>query len=44
MHQYNPIEKDYVYQYCKKINTELIDEFVLAVSGKHNFKSFTSDC
>ncbi len=40
---HNPIEKDYVYQYNKKINKELIDKFIGKVSGKHNFKSFTSD-
>lgn len=40
---YNPIEKDYVYQYNKTINKELIEEFISLVSGKHNFRSFTSD-
>ncbi len=43
MGKYNPIEKDYVFQYCKKIDKKLLDEFVLKISGEHNFKSFTSD-
>jgi len=43
MKDYNPIEKDYVYQYGKTIKKELLDEFTKLISGKHNFKSFTSD-
>ena len=43
MGDYNPIEKDYVLQYNKKINKELIEKFISLMNGKHNFKSFTSD-
>ena len=43
MGEYNPIEKDYILQYCKKINKDLLDQFVIKMSGCHNFKSFTSD-
>ena len=43
MGEYNPIEKDYVLQYCKSINKDLLDKFICVMSGKHNFKSFTSD-
>ena len=43
MNEYNPIEKDYVYQYNKKIPKELLDKFIIKMNGKHNFKSFTSD-
>lgn len=43
MGEYYPIEKDYVFQYCKKIDKELLDKFCLLMSGKHNYKSFTSD-
>ena len=43
MKDYNPIEKDYVLQYCKKIDKKLIEDFISKLSGKHNFKSFTSD-
>ncbi len=41
--EYNPIEKDYVYQYSKKINISLLKKAVKKLKGKHNFKSFTSD-
>ena len=41
--EYNPIEKDYVFQYCKNIDKKLLDEFVSLMSGMHNFRSFTSD-
>ena len=43
MGEYNPIEKDYVFQYNKKISKDLIDSFIKELSGKHNYKSFTSD-
>ena len=43
MGEYNPIEKDYVLQYNKKISKKLLDEFISKMNGKHNFKSFTSD-
>ncbi len=43
MGEYNPIEKDYVLQYNKKIDKKLLDEFIFKMSGIHNFKSFTSD-
>lgn len=41
--EYNPIEKEYIYQYNKNIDKKLLDEFVCLMSGKHNFRSFTSD-
>lgn len=41
--EYNPIEKDYVLQYNKKIDKLLLDSFIEKMSGKHNFRSFTSD-
>lgn len=40
---YNPIDKDYVYQYCKKIDKNVLNTFIAKISGEHNFKSFTSD-
>ena len=43
MKEYNPIEKDYVLQYNKKLDRDLIEKFISIVSGKHNFRSFTSD-
>ena len=43
MNDYDPISKDYIFQYNKKITRELLDKFISKMSGKHNFKSFTSD-
>ena len=43
MGEYNPIDKDYIYQYNKNIDCKLIDEFINKMNGTHNFKSFTSD-
>lgn len=43
MGEYNPIEKDIVFQYNKKIEKSLIDKYIKLLNGKHNFKSFTSD-
>ena len=43
MGTYNPIEEEYTLQYNKSIKRELLDEFCHIMSGKHNFKSFTSD-
>ena len=43
MGEYNPIEKDYVLQYNKLIDKDLLDKFVSLMSGKHNYRSFTSD-
>lgn len=43
MGTYNPIEKDYILQYNKKIEKELLNRFTEKISGTHNFKSFTSD-
>ncbi len=40
---YNPIEKEYVYQYNKHINVLLLKRASRKIQGKHNFKSFTSD-
>ena len=43
MGEYNPIEKDIVLQYNKHIDEVLIKDFISLMSGKHDFKSFTSD-
>ena len=43
MGEYNPIEKDYIYQYNKNIDKELLNTFIIKVSGEHNYRSFTSD-
>lgn len=39
--EYNPIEKDYIYQYCKKLNIKNIKKAIKYLKGEHNFKSLT---
>ncbi len=41
--EYNPIEKNYVYQYNKKINVTLLKQAAKYLIGEHDFKTFTSD-
>lgn len=41
MGDYNPIEKDYVYQYNKRLNVNEIERALKYLEGTHNFKSFT---
>ena len=43
MGMYNPMDRNYILQYNKKIDEQIISKFVKIVSGEHNFKSFTSD-
>lgn len=39
--EYNPIEKDYVLQYCKKLDFDEVSRALKYLEGTHNFKSFT---
>lgn len=39
--EYNPIEKDYVYQYCKKIDIDKMRDAIKYFVGTHDFESFT---
>lgn len=41
--EYNPIEKDYIYQYNKDINIKLLKEASLKLIGKHDFSGFAKD-
>ena len=41
MGEYDPIEKDYVYQYNKKLDVAEIERALKYLEGTHNFKSFT---
>lgn len=41
MGEYNPIEKDYIYQYCKKLDVISIERAMKYLEGTHDFKSFT---
>lgn len=42
MGEYNPITKDYIYQYCKKLDVVEIERALKYLEGTHDFKSFTS--
>lgn len=39
--EYNPIECDYVYQYCKCLDVSNMKQAIQYLIGEHNFKSFT---
>ena len=41
MGEYNPIERNYVYQYCKKLDVIKMQDAINYFLGTHNFKSFT---
>lgn len=41
MGTYNPIEKDYIYQYNKRLDVTEMERALKYLEGKHNFKSFT---
>lgn len=41
MGTYNPIEKDYIYQYNKRLDVAEIERALKYLEGTHNFKSFT---
>ncbi len=41
MGEYNPIEKDYIYQYNKKLDVVEMQRALKYLEGTHNFKSFT---
>lgn len=41
MGEYNPIEKDYIYQHNKKLDLVEIERAMKYFEGTHNFKSFT---
>ena len=39
--EYNPIEKDYVYQYNKSLDIENMEKAIKLFIGEHSFESFT---
>ena len=41
MGEYNPVERNYVYQYCKKLDVEKMEEAIKYFIGEHDFESFT---
>ena len=43
MDEFNPIEKDYVYQLCKKIDINEMKKASKCLIGEHDFRSFATD-
>ena len=41
MGEYNPLERNYIYQYCKKLDIIAMERGLKYLEGTHNFKSFT---
>ena len=41
MGEYNPIDRNYVYQYCKNLDIKKMQEAIKYFVGTHDFKSFT---
>lgn len=41
MGEFNPIERNYVYQYCKKLDVDKMKKAIKFFLGTHSFKSFT---
>ena len=41
MGEYNPIERNYVCQYCRKLDVVSMERGLKYLEGTHNFKSFT---
>ena len=41
MGTYNPIKRNYIYQYCKKLNVDKIKEALNYFVGTHDFTTFT---
>ena len=39
--EYNPIERNYVYQYCKKLDIDKMKDAIKYFLGEHDFESFT---
>ena len=39
--EYNPIERNYVFQYCSKLDVVAMERGLKYLEGEHNFKSFT---
>lgn len=40
--EYNPIEKDYIYQYNRKLDIDSMEKAIKLYEGNHNFKSFVA--
>ena len=43
MGDFNPIERDYIYQFCKKLDVKNMKKAIKYFKGKHDFTSFSSN-
>ena len=43
MGEYNPIMRNYVYQYCNKLDISLMKKAAMCLLGEHDFRSFCTD-
>lgn len=43
MGEFNPMMRNYVYQYCNSLNVSLMKEASLCLIGEHDFRSFCTD-
>lgn len=41
--EYNPMERNYVYQYCKKLDVDKMKKEIKSFIGVHDFKPFVSE-
>lgn len=43
MGEYNPMDRNYVYQYCNNLDIDLMKKASLYLIGEHDFRSFCTD-
>ena len=41
--EYNPLERNYIFQYCYKLNVEAMKEAITYFIGEHDFRAFATD-
>lgn len=41
--EYNPLERNYAFQYCKKLDVDKMKKEIVSFIGCHNFKPFVSE-
>ena len=42
MNEYNPLERNYIYQYCKKLDINILNSEIKELIGKHDFSAFVN--
>lgn len=43
MGEFNPCDRNYIYQYCDRLDVSLMKDASLCLIGKHDFRSFCTD-